>query len=261
MIYSEEFIDKITRHLNGTGKKQTDASFQAIRELCLNDFFLYSKFAIGFKDLEWKVHGQFIRTFESKALRKIVVMPRGTFKSSLGAVSYPMWKLERNPNLAGLLDSEVFTNSKNFLREIKGIYESDKYRMIFGDRVGFKWDESEIIIKSRIENRREASLTVGGIETVKVGQHYDFIVGDDYNSPYNSDTPEKCQKNIDHVRYNLNILNPGGEYVWIGTRYAERDVIGFLLKDILNEKHLAEGKLARNLENQKSENEKLVLEN
>jgi hypothetical protein len=109
--------------------------------------------------------------------------------------------------------------------------------------MGGKWGESEITISTRKRNRKEASITVGGIGTVKVGQHYDMIIGDDYNSPTNSDTPEKCQKVIDHVRYNLNILNPGGEYVFIGTRYAERDVIGFLLKEILDEPHLAEGKM------------------
>lgn len=198
---------------------------------------------LGYKDLDWGAHGHTITVFESLATRKIVVLPRGTFKSSLGCVAYPMWCLERNPNETILLDSEIFNNSKNFLREIKGHYQSDKYRLIFGDRIGDKWGESEITVSTRTRNRKEASITVGGLGTVKIGQHYDKIIGDDYNSPQNSDTPEKCQKQIDHVRYNLNILNPDGEYVFIGTRYAERDVLGFLLNDILQEKHLAAGKL------------------
>jgi hypothetical protein len=141
------------------------------------------------------------------------------------------------------LDSEIYNNSKNFIREIKGHYQSERYVNIFGNRVGTKWGESEITTSQRRRNRKEASITVGGVGTVKVGQHYDIIIGDDYNSPSNSDTPEKCQKVIDHVRYNLNILNPGGEYVFIGTRYAERDVIGFLLRDILGESLLAEGQM------------------
>lgn len=216
---------------------------EALRMLYLSDFYAYAKFALGYKDLDWKVHGQFISVFESDATRKLVVMPRGTFKSSLGSVAYPMWRLERNPNLSILIDSEIYTNSKNFLREIKGHYESERYQAVFGDRIGSKWDEGEIILSSRTQNRKEASITVGGIGTTKVGQHYDLIIGDDYNSPQNSETPEKCQKVIDHVRYNMNILNPGGEYLLIGTRYAERDVIGFFLSEVLGERHLAEGKL------------------
>jgi hypothetical protein len=212
-------------------------------ELLKSDFFKYARKALGYTDMTWPTHGETVRALESEAKRKILALPRGTFKSSLACVAYPMWRLERDPDLTILLDSEIFNNSKNFVREIKGHYQSERYVSIFGERVGKKWGESEITIAPRQRNRKEASITVGGIGTVKVGQHFDLIIGDDYNSPSNSDTPEKCQKVIDHVRYNLNILNPGGEYVFVGTRYAERDVIGFLLKDILGENHLAEGKL------------------
>ncbi len=228
-----------------TPEEQAHVAKEAMRALYLSDFFLYSKHAVGYKDLEWDVHGESIRLFESDAKRKLDVMPRGTFKSSLGSVAYPMWRLEKDPDLTILLDSELYTNSKNLLREIKGHYASGKYMNVFGERVGTKWDEGEIIISTRTRNRKEASITVGGIGTTKVGQHYDIIIGDDYNSAQNSDTPEKCQKVIDHFKYNLNILNPGGEYLIIGTRYAELDVIGFLLSNVLEEKYLAEGKLQR----------------
>ncbi len=210
---------------------------------CLENFFFFAKDFLGYKDLEWGVHGQFINVFESSAPRKLVVMPRGTFKSTLGSVAYPIWRLLRNPDLTILLDSELYSNSKNFIREIKGHLQSERMTALFGSQLGPKWDEGEIILKSRKANRKEASITAGGLGTTRIGQHYDLIIGDDYNSPQNSETPEKCQKVIDHVRYNLNILNPGGEYLFIGTRYAERDVIGFFLKEILNEDKLAEGHL------------------
>ena len=209
----------------------------------LENFFFFAKEFLGYKDLEWSVHGQFINVFESSAPRKLVVMPRGTFKSTLGSVAYPIWRLLRNPDLTILLDSELYSNSKNFIREIKGHLQAEKMTEFFGNQIGPKWDEGEIILKSRQANRKEASITAGGLGTTRIGQHYDLIIGDDYNSPQNSETVEKCQKVIDHCRYNLNILNPGGEYLIIGTRYSERDVIGFMLKEILAEHKLAEGHL------------------
>jgi hypothetical protein len=233
----KEQLEKLPR------SEQAEAAIGLLRKLFLQDFYLFSKFFLYYKDIDKDVHGQFISVFESKATRKIVVMPRGTYKSTIGSVCYPIWRLLREPNLTILLDSELYTNSKNFIREIKGCFDSERMRMFFGDQVGSKWDETEIIIKSRTQNIKEASITAGGVGTTKVGQHYSLIIGDDLNSPQNSETPEKCQKVIDHMRYNLNILNPGGEYVFIGTRYAERDVIGFLLKEILGEHKLAEGKL------------------
>ncbi len=224
-----------------------------VKEKALGDFFWFAKHFLGYKDLEWRVHGQFISVFESDAPRKLVVMPRGTFKSTLGSVAYPIWRLLRDPNLTILLDSELYSNSKNFIREIKGHLESERMTTFFGSQVGAKWDEGEVIIASRKANRKEASVTAGGIGTTKVGQHFDLIIADDMNSPANSETPEKCQKVIDHVRMNMNILNPGGEYIFIGTRYSERDTLGFLLSDILNEKHLAEGKMQRYVEPNESQ--------
>lgn len=232
---------------------KVNAARELSSKLFLEDFFLFAKHCLGYKDLEWEVHKEAVRTLESNAKKKIVVLPRGSFKSSLGSVAYPIWRLMKDPNLTILLDSEIYTNSKNFLREIKGHFASKAFMTFFGNQIGPKWDEGEIIISSRTRNRKEASITVGGIETTKVGQHYDLIIGDDYNSSQNSDSPEKCQKVIDHFKYNLNILNPGGEYLIIGTRYAELDVIGFLLSNVLEEKYLAEGKLLRggpNVENQ-----------
>ncbi len=218
---------------------------ESLRSLYLGDFYLFAKNCLGFKDMTPRAHSEMVKVLEASSPRKIIVVPRGTFKSSLGSVAYPIWRLLKDPNLTILLDSELYTNSKNLLREIKAHLVSERLTRIFGQQAGSKWDEGEIILSTRTKNIREASITVGGIGTTKVGQHYDIIIGDDYNSPQNSDTPEKCQKVIDHVKYNLSILNPSGEYLFIGTRYAERDVIGFFLKEILGEHYLAEGKLMR----------------
>lgn len=241
----KEFLNAIHLSIEKIGDKQAQhrAVLDVYRQRCFNDFFFFAKDFLGYRDLERAVHGQFVQVFESKAPRKIVVMPRGSFKSTLGSVAYPVWRLLKDPNLTILLDSELYSNSKNLIREIKGHLQSEKMANYFGNQIGPKWDEGEIIVRSRVANRKEASITAGGLGTTRVGQHYDIIIGDDYNSPQNSETVEKCQKVIDHVRYNLNILNPGGEYLFIGTRYAERDVLGFLLKDVLSEDKLAEGKL------------------
>ncbi len=216
------------------------------RELYLSSLYILAKFGLGFNRVTKEVHGPMIRTLESKAPRKIVVEPRGIFKTSVCSIAYPISRLLKNPNLTILLDSEVYNNSKNTLRAIKGFLQSETITRVFGNQVGDKWDEGEIIVAPRhSKTAKEASITVGGIGTTKVGQHYDLIIGDDYNSPSNSETPEKCEKVINHIRYNLNILNPGGEYLFVGTRYSERDVLGFLLKDILGENYLAEGKMLR----------------
>ena len=218
-----------------------NAQREALREMIKSSLFILAKFFLGYKDITWATHGQVIEALESPAKRKMIVMPRNTFKSSLACVAFPIWRLLKNYDETILVDSELYTNSKNFLREIRGHLESPMLVDLFGEFKSRTWGEAEIIIKQRTTPSPQASITVGGIGTTKVGQHYGLWVGDDYNSPDNSDTPDKCQKVINHFRYNLNILKPDGEAVIIGTRYSENDVIGWLLRDFLDEKKLSEG--------------------
>ena len=195
--------------------------------------------ALGYKDVNKNTHSGIIKVLESDSLKKLICVPRGSLKSSIACVAYPIWKLINNPDLRILIDSELFTNSKTFLREIKAHLTSEALVSLFGDFKSSVWNESEIIINQRKTPKKEASITVGGIGTTKVGQHYDIIIGDDYNSPKNTNTPENAQKVIDHYKYNTSILEPNGIYVVIGTRYAESDLIGHILNNEIHQESVA----------------------
>lgn len=188
---------------------------------------------LGYKDLEVETHLPIIKILMSPIRRKLICIPRGCFKSSIASVAYPIWRLMRDPNIRILLDSELYTNSKNFLREITQHLESEKFVSIFGDWRSSTWNQSEIIVKPRNRIIKEASITAGGIGTTKVGQHFDLIIGDDYNSPQNSQTQEGRKSVIDHYQYNRSILDVDGEYAVVGTRYSEDDIIGHIIRNEL----------------------------
>lgn len=242
-------IEKILNEINALPDDDAvEAQRDIIRTLFKEDLFLFLKYGLGYSDIEWPTHGEMITCLEGNHKFKLIVVPRDCFKSSIAMVGYPLWRLINDPNLSIMLDSEVFENSKTYLSEIKGHMKNELLVDLFGDfeTRGKVWQESRVTIAQRTKNIKEASLTCSGIGATKVGQHYKLIIGDDYNSPKNSDTKEKCQKVIDHVKYNLSILDTKeGEYVIIGTRYAELDVIGWVLKEQLGLKDLAEGKLPK----------------
>lgn len=196
--------------------------------------FKASRNLLGYQDVNKRTHGEIIECLESDSKRKLVCVPRGCLKSSLACVAYPIHLLINNPNLRILIDSELYTNSATFLREIKQHLQSPLFMRLFGDWKTRVWNESEIIISKRTRNLKEASVTVGGIGTTKVGQHFDIIVGDDYNSPTNTNSKENAEKVVQHYKYNLSILEPTGTYVVIGTRYSSNDLIGHILS---NEEH------------------------
>lgn len=225
----DEFIAKLKR-LSTEG--QITTGVRLIQEIYRKSLYLTSKSLLGYKDVNWRTHGEMISTLEDPTTnRKLIVMPRGTFKSSITAVSYPIWKLLNDPNRRILIDSEVYTNSKKYLREVALQLQSQPVTQLFGNFVGPIWNEGEIIIAQRTKVYKEASVTASGIGAEKTGQHYDEIVMDDLNSPSNSNTPEAREKVISHYRYNMAILEPNGIAAVVGTRYAANDVIGFVLKN------------------------------
>lgn len=205
-----------------------------LKEILKQDYkrslYLTAKKLLGYQDINRQTHGGMIHALEQPTKRKLLCVPRGCFKSSIGVVSYSIWLLLNNPNLRILIDSEVYTNSKNFLREIKAHLESKAVTELFGlFRSDTNWTEGEITIKQRTRVFKEASITCSGIGAVKVGQHYDVIIQDDLNSGNNSQTIEGRKKVIDHYKMNTAILEPEGIMVVIGTRYSADDLIGHIL--------------------------------
>lgn len=208
---------------------QKSALLESLRQMYRGSLYKTAKDLLGYVDLNWFTHGRMIEAIEEDTQRKCIVMPRGTFKSSVCSVAAPVWWLMRNANERILLDSEVYTNSKNFLREIKGHFASDRFIRLFGDWKTDNWNEAELTINPRDKIFKEASITCSGIGAVKVGQHYTKIVGDDYNSGNNSATSEGRAKIITHFRMNTAILEPEGTYMIVGTRYAVDDCIGHII--------------------------------
>ncbi len=216
---------------------------EAIQDCFKASLFHVAKKLCNYKDITEKTHLPIIRTLEGPATRKLICVPRGTLKSSLCSVAYPIWLMLNNPNIRILIDSELYANSVTFLREIKGHLQSNQFIQIFGDLRTDVWNESEIVIRNRTKTLKEPTIQVGGIGTTKVGQHYDVIIGDDYNSPSNTANSDQRKKVIDHYQYNQSILEPGGIYLIVGTRYHEEDLIGWIIKNELGFETLDKFKL------------------
>lgn len=211
------------------------AFYKAMAESFKSSLYATAKHLLGMTEVNPRTHGDMILALQAATTRKLIVMPRGTFKTSLGSVAYPIWLLMRNPNLRIMLDSELYTNSKNRLREIKQHIQSELFTKCFGDWKTSVWNESEICISPRTRIVKEASLTCSGIGAGKTGEHYDVIVADDLNSGKNSNTAEGCEKVLTHYKMYTSILDPGGTIVLIGTRYSAGDTIQAVIDNELTE--------------------------
>lgn len=216
---------------------QQEAEIFILKEILREEFrkslFKTAKLLCGFKDITRYTHGPICNALEAPTKRKLIVCPRGSFKSSLGVSAYCVWLIINNPNVRILITSETYVNAKNFIREIKAIIESKYFVEVFGDIRGSRWGEGEITVSTRTKNYKEATITVASVGVVKVGAHFDVILLDDLNSNKNSNSPEACEKIITYVKYLESILDPGGIMSFTATRYNVRDTCGWILDEVL----------------------------
>lgn len=171
---------------------------------------------------------------------KIVLMPRYSFKSTITTIGKVLWDLVRDPNERILIYSDSSAKASNFLNGIKAHIEgkapNSKFREYFPgwetDPKTGKWNESEIIISQRRFDFPEPSVDTGGIETSKVGRHYDRIYFDDIVSDLNVTTKAQMDKVYECYQKALSLLKlKGGQIILTGTRWAFGDPYGRIIAE------------------------------
>lgn len=173
--------------------------------------------------------------FDPRKNLLLLLMPRGTFKSSVVTIGFTLQYLLNEPNGRVLIDSETFSKSKAFLREIQDhLVGNEKYREVFKAIHGMYpytkksamklWTDSEIILPCRSSPKKEPSISCAGIDVTKNGMHYDLIIADDLHSEVNVTNQEQRQKVIDHYKLAFSLLDPGKPMIVIGTRWHELDL-------------------------------------
>lgn len=170
----------------------------------------------------------------------LLLMPRGTFKSSVVTVSFTLQMILNDPNVRILIDSETFSKSKAFLREIQDhLIGNEKYREVFKAIHGMYpfetrskmklWTDSEIILPCRSRPLKEPTISCAGIDVTKNGMHYDLVIGDDLHSEKNVTNSEQIGQVIEHYKLVFSLLDPGKPLIIIGTRWHELDLYGHII--------------------------------
>src|SRR5688572_21834454 len=98
--------------------------------------------------------------FDPRKNLLLLLMPRGTFKSSVVTIGFTLQFILNEPNARVLIDSETFTKAKAFFREVQDhMVNNERYREVFkaihgvypfGKKSGMKlWTDSECILPCR----------------------------------------------------------------------------------------------------------------
>lgn len=208
------------------------------RRLAKRDLRFLMTDVLGYPPTD-EIHGE-IAEFLSKVTspdgrhRALLLIPRGHLKSTLVTVCWTIQRILQDPNVRILISTGYLENAKSFLREIKSHFErSERLRALFGDMTTKedKWTETQIVVSTRTEIRKEPTVQVSSVDKSVVSQHYDLIIGDDLVNRENINTKEQRQKVTLYYRDLYDLVEPGGDMVFIGTRWHHDDLYGRIIRE------------------------------
>ncbi len=204
--------------------------------------FEFNRDVLCWPDLSDDFHKELCLFIEKEHPRKkLMLLPRGHLKSSIVTVGFTLQQIAKNPATRILIANATLLMAKNFLAQIKAhLTKNKKFKDLYGDysKGAEKWSETAITVLSPNESfdekyleKKEPTVTVFGAGGNLTGQHYDTIILDDVVNRENINTKEQIDKIILFYKDCLDLLEPGGTLILIGTRWHYGDLYGWLMED------------------------------
>ncbi|MCK9370324.1 phage terminase large subunit [Candidatus Dojkabacteria bacterium] len=167
-----------------------------------------------------------------------------THNSTVVTVAYSLLRIAQDPSVRILIANATFDMACSFLGQIKKhLQNNEKFKEYYGDLAtnAEKWSENMITVPKVFNyKKKEATVTAYGVGGNLVSQHYDVIIMDDVVNRDFINTAEQIDKTILFYKDALDLLEPDGKLIVIGTRWADADLYGWIM-DKSNPDRIYEG--------------------
>jgi len=213
----------------GKPKNETIAH---LRYMCRTNLKFLCKEMLGMDKWDDVLHDHLQNFLETSGNNKLILIPRDHFKSSFVTVGWTIQQLLIDPNLTFLIRNGVWDLARDFLKQISGYLKSEMLTMVFGEFClpNSTWTKEVIEIAQKTDLvERQPTITTAGLETALTGKHFKIVIDDDLVGEHNVTSKEQIQKVIQLSGDTENLLSPGGRHIYIGTRWANRDLYGDVL--------------------------------
>jgi len=202
---------------------------------CYQNFHYFAEVILGYHDMneEHRNVCQFLQFDKHQKL--MFLLPRLTFKSSLLTQGYCLWRMLKDPNIRILIYSDATPKAQGFLRGVKNHIEGRAGRSLWFSHIGkdwkgdITWNENQATVSRRNFGAVEPTIDTSGIDSSKVGMHYDLVIFDDIVSDINVTNKQMMDKTYDCYKKSLSLLKRSGQVVVVGTRWHFGDMYGRLI--------------------------------
>ena len=209
----------------------------SLRQQACDSLYFFAKGVLGFDKLTPRLHKHFCEFLETAPLRKLVVLPRGHYKTTISSISYAMWRSVRDPNIRILIASSNATNAQKILSLVRAKWERcTTLRWLFPEIVPdtskVRWTDAAATV-TRLQDWPESTYEAIGAGGTAVSRHYDIIIEDDLVSDDQLLSRDQMEKVISWHQYKESLfVSPArGESLVIGTRWAFFDLISWVLEN------------------------------
>jgi len=214
-----------------------------LKQTALDDLFIFNQQVLGVEEDQKELgvfHDELCKFIEDdKKKKKLCLLPRGHLKSTLITIGYSVQQITKNPNIRILILNATWQLAVDFLTEIKRhLQQNERLYELFNDRLSLgsslpkiadEWAQDRITLHRTDTNIKGPTVWATGIDSNLTGSHPDLIIMDDVVSRDNTQSREQIDKVILRYKDALDLLEPGGQLIVIGTRWREDDFYSWIL--------------------------------
>lgn len=210
------------------------------RELAKSSLYFFVKGVLGYPDLVPSFHKPYCDFLQDLSKKRTMdLMPRSTFKTSVGTIGFGSWYAVNHPDHFVLIANQTATNAQRMLSEIAQHFEGGNQMInwLFPECVrpgdSWKpWNSEQITFPSRTVLRGTPTFTAFGVGAKAESNHFHVIINDDLIGKAAMESDLVMESTIQWHGYSVSLFvrpDDGIERIH-GTRWGLADLYSYLME-------------------------------
>lgn len=201
-------------------------------------FYEFNRDILQWPDLYEPLHRRVCNFIQDNYKKKkvLVLLPRGTFKSSIITVGFSLWQIAKDPETRILISNATYPMATSFLGQIKKhIQGNETFKSVFGNLYvpTEKWSQDRITVSSEKLTHKEPTIWAYGMGGNLVGSHFNMALLDDVVARENIGTKDQIEKTKNFFRDALDLIDPMVDghkpMIIIGTTWHWDDLYAWIM--------------------------------